>query len=382
MVKKINYFKESMKLHKKLNGKLEVNLKTNIKNKNDLSIVYSPGVSQPCIEIKKNPKIANKLVSIKKTVAVISNGTSVLGLGDIGALASLPVMEGKSCLFKRFANIDSIPIVVDTKNIDEFVNIVSKIGNTFGGINLEDISAPECFEIEKKLKKNLNIPVFHDDQHGTAIVVLAGLINSLKVTKKKIGEVSILINGVGAAGTSILKLLSEYGFKNIRCLDSKNGICEKRKDLNFEKKKLLKLLKNKNKCGSLKELIKGVDIFIGISKNDILKKEMVKTMNKDPIIFALANPIPEIMPDVAKKAGAKIIATGRSDFPNQINNVLVFPAIFKACFDKNIPQILEKHKIQAAISLSKCVKKPNVNKIIPSPFQKGIVETIVKGIKK
>ncbi len=381
MKDKVDYYKKSIALHKKLNGKLKIELKTPIKNKDDLSIAYSPGVAAPCLAIKKNPQEAKNLVASKKTIAVISNGSAVLGLGNIGAEASLPVIEGKSALFKRFANLDSIPIAVSSQNVDEFINVVKNIAPTFGGINLEDIKAPECFIIEQKLKEELNIPVFHDDQHGTAIVVLAGIINALKIVKKKKEQIKVIVNGVGSAGVAIIKLLNLYGIKNIICCDSRGGVCEQRKDLNETKKKLLPILNRKESCGSLEELISNCDVFIGVSKRDILNKKMIKLMKENPIIFALANPYPEIMPEIAKKYGAKIVATGRSDFPNQINNVLVFPGIFKGALENNVSQITDNHKIKAAESLARLVKKPNANKIIPQPFQKGIADLIAKSIK-
>ncbi len=381
-MKKINYNQKSIQLHKKIGGKLSISLKTPIKNKDDLSTVYSPGIAGPCLEIHKKPEAAKSLVSSKKTIAVISDGSAVLGLGNIGALAALPVMEGKSALFKKFSNLDSFPLVIKTQDTEEFIKTVENIAPTFGGINLEDISAPRCFTIEKRLKESLDIPVFHDDQHGTAIVVLAGIINALKITKKSKEKVKVIVNGVGAAGVAIIKLLLAYGIKQIVCCDSKGVICESRDNLNETKKYLLDLLPEKNACGDLRGVIQKRDIFIGVSKEKLLTPEMVRSMNPDPIIFALANPNPEIMPDLAAKSGAKVYASGRSDFPNQINNVLIFPAVFKAALDKGIPQILNKHKLQLANALAKFVTAPNAKKIIPSPFSKGLVEYLVKAVKK
>ena len=377
-MKKTNFLKESLKLHKKYNGKLDINLKASIKNKDDLSIFYSPGVAGPCLEILKKPKLKKDLTINGRCVAVITNGTAVLGLGDIGPEASLPVIEGKSALFKEFANIDSFPLSIDTKNIDEFVSCVKLISKNFAGINLEDIKAPECFEIENRLKKDLKIPVFHDDQHGTAIVVLAGVINSLKILNKKKDKVKILVNGVGAAGVSIIKLLSDYGIKNIIACDSKGILSKKRSDLNKIKKEILKITNKENISGKLEDGILGCDIFIGVSKADILEEKHIKKMNKNPVVFGLANPNPEISIEKAKKYGVKIFASGRSDYPNQINNVLVFPSIFKAVLEKNIPQILDKHKIKMAKNLANFVKKPSVKKIIPGPFEKGLVDYLVK----
>ncbi len=381
MKKKIDYKKNSIAMHKKLNGKLEVTLKTQIKNKDDLSTVYSPGVAGPCLEIKKDPKKFKDLVSAGKTVAVISDGSAVLGLGNLGAKAAMPVMEGKSALFKRFAGIDSIPIVLDTQNTEEIIKTIKNIAPSFGGINLEDISAPRCFEIEERLKKELDIPVFHDDQHGTAIVVLAGLINALKIVSKKKEKIKVVINGVGAAGVAITKLLSLYGIKNIFVVDSKGLICDKRNGLNDIKKKLLKKEIQRTICGSLFDALEGADVFIGVSVANILEKKEIKQMAKDPIVFALANPDPEIKPENAKNYGVKILATGRSDYPNQVNNVLVFPGIFKGVFLGKKKQITDVMKLKAAKTLASMVKKPTINKIIPGPFEKGIADIIAKAIK-
>lgn len=382
MKKKINYQKNSIALHKRLNGKLEISLKTPIKNKDDLSTVYSPGVAGPCLEIKKNPKKFGDLVSAGKTVAVISDGSAVLGLGNLGAKAAMPVMEGKSALFKRFAGIDSIPIVLDTQDTEEIIQTIKMIAPSFGGINIEDISAPRCFEIEERLKKELDIPVFHDDQHGTAIVVLAGLINALDITNKKKGKIKVVVNGVGAAGVAITKLLYLYGIKDILVVDSKGLICDKRKGLNDTKKELLKKEVGGKICGSLLDALKDADVFIGVSVADLLGEQEVKQMVDNPIIFALANPNPEIKPELAKKLGVKILATGRSDYPNQINNVLVFPGIFKGAFDGKKKKITDAMKIKAAKALAAMVKKPTVSKIIPGPFEKGVSETIAKAILK
>ncbi|MGB0925498.1 MAG: NAD(P)-dependent malic enzyme, partial [Minisyncoccia bacterium] len=354
---KINYQKESLKLHKELAGKLKVTLKTKVKNKHDLSTVYSPGVAGPCLAIQKDEKKYAKLVSAGRTVAVISDGSAVLGLGNLGAKASMPVMEGKSALFKRFADIDSIPVVLNTQNTEEIIQTIKNIAPSFGGINLEDISAPRCFEIEERLKQELDIPVFHDDQHGTAIVVLAGLINALKIVNKKKEHIKVVVNGVGAAGVAITKLLHLYGIKNILLVDSKGLVCADRNNLNQTKINLIKNEAQGNICGSLFDALQDADVFIGVSKPDLLGKNEISAMNESPIVFALANPNPEIKPELAKKLGVKVLATGRSDYPNQINNVLVFPGIFKGAFDGNKKKITDDMKLRAAIALANMVKK-------------------------
>ncbi len=379
--KKKNYQKDSIALHKKYGGKLELKLKTPIKNKDDLSIVYSPGVAGPCLVIQKNPKKFNELVSAGKTVAVISDGSAVLGLGNLGARPAMPVMEGKAVLFKRFAGIDAFPIVLDTQDTEEIIQTIKHIAPSFAGINLEDFSAPRCFEIEERLKKELSIPVFHDDQHGTAIVVLAGIINALKILGKKKDKTKVVVNGVGAAGVAITKLLSLYGIKNIFVVDSKGIICKKRDNLNNTKQSLLKKEVQGEICGSLFDALKDADVFIGVSVANILGKREIKQMAKDPIVFALANPNPEIDPEKAKDFGVKILATGRSDYPNQVNNVLVFPGIFKGALEGKKEQITDNMKLRAAKALSRMVKKPRVDKIIPGPFEKGIAYTIAKAVK-
>jgi len=378
----MNYFKESLRLHKKEKGKLEIKSKFPLKNKKDLSVAYTPGVAEPCREIAKNPAEAYKYTIKGNSVAVITNGTAVLGLGNIGAQAALPVMEGKCLLFKKFANIDAYPICLDTQDNQEFVRAVKMLSPGFGGINLEDVKSPDCFEIEDKLKKELDIPVFHDDQHGTAIVVLAALINALKVVNKKIGRVRILINGAGAAGIAVSKLLLAYGVKNIILADRRGAICDNCPELNFAKKKIAKLTNLEKTEGSLEEVIKGSDVFIGVSAGNILKKEWIKTMNQKPIVFAMANPIPEIMPQKAKQGGAAIVATGRSDFENQINNVLAFPGVFRGLLDSRAREVTEEMKLAAAQTLASLVKKPTADKIIPSIFEKNIVQKIALTIKR
>lgn len=373
----MDYNKLSVKKHLETKGKLEIKTKMPIENQKDLSIAYTPGVAQPCLEIASDEKKSYDMTSSKNTVAVISDGTAVLGLGDIGPVASLPVMEGKCALFKKFAGVDAFPIVLNTKDTEEIISTIKNIAITFGGINLEDISAPRCFEIEKRLSEELKIPVFHDDQHGTAIVVLAGLINALKLTNKKKEDVKVVVNGVGAAGIAIINLMRNYGIKNISAIDSKGGVCKLRDDLNSSKKNLLD---DFTQCGTLEELIVGADVFIGVSKGNVLTKSMVESMNDDSIIFAMANPTPEIEPKLAYEAGAKIVATGRSDHPNQLNNVLVFPGIFKGAFEVRANKITDDMKISAAIGLAKAVDNLTVDKIIPNPFDNGVSEIVAKSV--
>lgn len=381
-----NISQRSLALHKKHSGKIEIKGKIPVRNKEDLSLAYTPGVGQVCLEIFKDPKKVYDYTIKKNMVAVVSDGSAVLGLGNLGPQGAIPVMEGKALLFKEFANVDAFPICLDTQDTEEIIKAVKQIAPVFGGINLEDISAPRCFEIEERLRKELNIPVMHDDQHGTATVVLAGLINSLKLRKTKKEDVKILINGVGAAGTAITKMLIEYGFKKIIVVDSRGIVSLDRDDLNDEKKSLLKFIKEKTGIyekisGDLITAIKERDIFIGVSKAGLLTKEMIKMMNEKPIIFALANPIPEIMPDEAKSAGAFIVATGRSDFPNQLNNVLGFPGIFRGILDNKIKQFEQEMFVKAAEALAKCVKKPTVDCILPKPFDKGIVKAVARTFK-
>ncbi|ATU04840.1 NAD-dependent malic enzyme [Candidatus Gracilibacteria bacterium HOT-871] len=377
----MDYFKESLKLHERLQGKIDFISKAELKTKDDLSLAYSPGVAEPCREIAKDPENAYKYTIKANTVAVISDGSAVLGLGNIGGLAGLPVMEGKCALFKAFAGVNAFPIVLDTQDTEEIIATIKHISPTIGGINLEDISSPRCFEIEERLKAELNIPVFHDDQHGTAIVCLAGVINGLKITGKKKEDLKIVINGVGAAGIAITKLLLEYGIKDIIAVDSKGIIYEGRENLNTEKEILSKITNKNLQKGTLSDAVKGRDVFIGVSVAGALIPEMVKSMASDPMVFAMANPIPEIMPDEAKAAGVKIIATGRSDFPNQLNNVLVFPGIFKGALKNRVTKITEQMKLNAAEALAAYVKNPTPEKIIPSPFDEGVVDAIANVIK-
>ncbi|MFH1966591.1 MAG: NADP-dependent malic enzyme [Patescibacteria group bacterium] len=378
----MNYYKKSLELHAKKKGKLEIKSKLPLNNKTDLSVAYTPGVAEPCREIAKNPAEVYKYTIKGNSVAVVTNGSAVLGLGNIGAQAALPVMEGKCVLFKKFANIDAYPICLDTQNPKEIIKAVKLIAPGFGGINLEDIKAPDCFEVEEKLEKELDIPVFHDDQHGTAIVTLAALINSLKIVNKKINKIKIIINGAGAAGIAVAKLLLAYGVKNIILIDSTGTIYPGREKLNSAKKEIAKVTNLKKENGKIEHVIKGADVFIGISVANVLKSEWVKIMAPKSIVFAMANPVPEIMPNQAKKAGAMIIATGRSDFPNQINNVLAFPGIFRGLLDNRAKKVTLKMKLEAAKTLASIVKNPTPDKIIPSVFDKQIVKRISQSIKK
>jgi len=371
----------SLKMHEKLKGKLSVVSKYEIVDRDSLAIAYTPGVAEPCRRIHQNKDDVYKYTIKGNAVAVVTDGTAVLGLGDIGPEASIPVMEGKAALFKKFAGIDAFPIAVSTKDVDEFVNVVKNIAPVFGGINLEDISAPRCFEIEEKLNAALDIPVFHDDQHGTAIVVLAGLINALKLADKKLDDVKIVFSGAGAAAIAITKLLFVYGAKNIILSDRLGAIYEGRvENMNSIKESISKITNMKKVKGKLKDVLAGADVFIGVSSPNVLDSDMVKSMNSKPIIFALANPTPEIMPDVAKDAGAFIVATGRSDFPNQVNNVLVFPGIFKGALSVRAKEINNEMKIAAAIALSNCVT-PAVDNILPKPFDKCATDNVSDAVK-
>ena len=378
-----NLKEESLKLHEN-GGKWEINSKVPLETKDDLSRAYTPGVAEVCKKVENNFEEAKKYTMIKNTVAVITDGSAVLGLGNIGTFGALPVMEGKAILFKKFGNIDAIPICIKTQDAKEIIEIIKQISDTFGGINLEDISAPRCFEIEEELKKSLKIPIFHDDQHGTAIVVLAGLINALKLTGRKKEDAKIVIAGAGAAGIAISKLLLEYGFKKITLCDSKGIISKNRKDLNWIKLEMSKVTNLENKEGGLKEALAGADIFIGVSGPNTVSEEMARSMNKRAIIFAMANPVPEIMPERAKSAGVEIIGTGRSDYPNQINNVLAFPGVFRGVFDANYSKITNSSKIAAANAISELVNENElkVEYIIPSPFDPRVAKTVAEAVKK
>ena len=379
----MNIYEESLKFHKDLKGKLEISSRVKIENEKDLSLAYTPGVAEPCREIHKDPSTAYLYTRKWNTVAVISDGTAVLGLGDIGPLASLPVMEGKSILFKEFAGVDAFPIVLDTKEVDEIVETVVRIAPTLGGINLEDISAPRCFEIEKKLKEKLNIPVFHDDQHGTAIIVLSGLINALKIVNKNIEDLKIVVNGAGSAGTAITKLLLSYGAKNIIVCDRDGALNRDTTYTNSYFTELSNITNQNNESGILKDVIKNADVFIGVSAPNIVSKEMVASMNTDAILFAMANPTPEIFPEDAKEAGAKVIGTGRSDFPNQINNVLAFPGIFRGALDVRATEINEEMKIAAAHAIANSVsdEELNPNYIIPKAFNLEVQKRVAEAVK-
>lgn len=377
----MDYNKLAIELHKKYKGKITTQIRDQEElDRDKLSAYYTPGVGEISRIIAANPKSLPDYTWTNNLVAIISDGSAILGLGNLGPKAAMPVMEGKALLLKHFANVDSVPIVLDVHEPDEIIKTVKAIAPSFGAINLEDIAAPKCFEIEERLKEELDIPVFHDDQHGTAIVVLAGLINAAKLTNRKLIDCKITVVGAGAAGTAIIKLLNLYGIKNILAVDSRGIINKNRTDLNTEKTILLDYI-NSSQSGSLQDALSGSDIFIGVSRAGLLTSELVKTMAKDPIIFALANPTPEIMPDEAKSAGAAIIATGRSDFANQINNSLAFPGIFRGALDNGVKKITDQHKLAAAEAIAALVENPSASEIIPSPFDKRVVKTVANVIK-
>ena len=377
----MNYDELALKLHEEYKGKISTSLRDKEElDRDKLSAYYSPGVGAVSKAIDENPNLLPKYTWTNNLVAVISDGSAVLGLGDVGPKAAMPVMEGKALLFKHFAGIDSVPIVLDVHDSEEIIKTVKAIASSFGAINLEDISAPKCFEIESRLKEELDIPVFHDDQHGTAIVVLAGLINAMKVVNKDLKTAKIVVIGAGAAGTAIIKLLNLYGNNSILAVDSKGIISDSRDDLNQEKQNLKSYIKT-DVSGTLEDAITDADIFIGVSKAGLLTKEMVGKMAKDPVIFALANPVPEIMPDLAKEAGAKVVATGRSDFPNQVNNALVFPGIFRGALDNKVKKITDRHKLDVANTLASLVDNPSYDQVIPSVFEDRVVKTIASVIK-
>lgn len=375
------YAKQALKRHQKYGGKVTIESKMPLETEEDLSIAYTPGVAAPCMAIAEDKELAYEFTFKKNTVAVISDGSAVLGLGNIGPEASLPVMEGKAVLFKKFAEVDAFPIVLESQNTEKIITTIKQIAPTFGGINLEDISAPRCFEIESRLKEVLNIPVMHDDQHGTAVVTLAGIINSLRITERNFEDLSIVINGAGAAGKAIVLLLREVGVRDIIMCDSKGIIFDGRKNLTPVKQELASLT-NKNKLeGSLQDAVKKRDLFIGVSVPGVLTTEMVRSMNSDPIIFAMANPTPEIMPDEATQAGAKIVATGRSDFPNQVNNVLAFPGIFRGLLDARAVKITNEMYIAAAYAIADRIEKPAPDKIIPSAFDISVAPAVAKAVQ-
>lgn len=377
----MDYNKLALELHEKYKGKITTSLRDKEElNRDKLSAYYSPGVGAVSQAIAENPADLPKYTWTNNLVAVISDGSAILGLGNLGPKAAMPVMEGKALLFKHFADVDAVPIVLDVHEPEEIIATVKAIAPSFGAINLEDIAAPKCFEIEERLKAELDIPVFHDDQHGTAVVVLAGLINSAKLTGRNLTDCKFVVIGAGAAGTAIIKLLNLYGAKNIVAVDSRGIVGKSRTDLNAEKTALLEYV-DASQSGSIEDAVTDADVFIGVSRAGLLTPELVKKMAKDPIVFALANPVPEIMPDVAKQAGVAIIGTGRSDFPNQVNNSLAFPGIFRGALDHGVKKITDQHKLAAAEALANLVENPTVDKVVPTAFDKGVVEAVANVIR-
>lgn len=374
----------ALQMHEQWNGKLETAAKAHVNSREDLAIAYTPGVAEPCKVIAKDPEAAYKYTIKSNTVAVVSDGSAVLGLGNIGALAAMPVMEGKAVLFKEFGGVNAVPVCLDTQDTEEIIKTVVNIAPAFGGINLEDISAPRCFEIEERLKELLDIPVFHDDQHGTAIVVLAGIINALKVTGKKKEDCRVVVNGAGSAGVAITKLLLTYGFEHITMCDINGIISSASPNLNWMQKKMTEVTNLENKTGSLADAMCGADIFVGVSAPGIVTKEMVASMNSDAILFAMANPVPEIMPDLAKEAGARVVGTGRSDFPNQVNNVVAFPGIFKGALEGRATQITEEMKLATANAIASLVsdEELNENNILPEAFDSRVADVVSKAVKE
>ena len=373
---------KALQLHEEWNGKFETTPKMKFQTREDLALAYTPGVAEPCKVIAKDKEAAYKYTIKSNTIAVVSDGSAVLGLGNIGAHAAMPVMEGKAVLFKEFGNVNAVPVCLDTQDTEEIIKTVVNIAPAFGGINLEDISAPRCFEIETRLKELLDIPVFHDDQHGTAIVVLAGIINGLKVTGKTKEDCQVVVNGAGSAGVAITKLLLTYGFKHVTMCD-KSGILSKASEgLNWMQQSMMEVTNLENKTGSLADALRGADIFVGVSAPNIVTADMVKTMNKDAIIFAMANPVPEIMPDVAKAAGARVVGTGRSDFPNQVNNVIAFPGIFKGALEGRAKQITEDMKLAAALAIANLVPDDEVSdvNILPEAFDPRVADVVSKAV--
>mgnify|MGYP000779639875 FL=1 len=373
---------KALQLHEEWNGKFETTPKMKIQTREDLALAYTPGVAEPCKVIAKDKEAAYKYTIKSNTIAVVSDGSAVLGLGNIGAHAAIPVMEGKAVLFKEFGNVNAVPVCLDTQDTEEIIKTVVNIAPAFGGINLEDISAPRCFEIETRLKELLDIPVFHDDQHGTAIVVLAGIINGLKVTGKTKEDCQVVVNGAGSAGVAITNLLLTYGFKHVTMCD-KSGILSKASEgLNWMQQSMMEVTNLENKTGSLADALRGADIFVGVSAPNIVTADMVKTMNKDAIIFAMANPVPEIMPDVAKAAGARVVGTGRSDFPNQVNNVIAFPGIFKGALEGRAKQITEDMKLAAALAIANLVPDDEVSdvNILPEAFDPRVADVVSKAV--
>ena len=375
---------KALKLHEEWNGKLETAPKMKITTREDLALAYTPGVAEPCKVIAKDKEAAYKYTIKSNTVAVVSDGSAVLGLGNIGAHAAMPVMEGKAVLFKEFGNVNAVPICLDTQDTEEIIKTVVNIAPAFGGINLEDISAPRCFEVESRLKELLDIPVFHDDQHGTAIVVLAGIINGLKVTGKTKEDCQVVVNGAGSAGVAITKLLLTYGFKHVTMCDKSGILCKGSEGLNWMQESMMDVTNLEHKTGSLDDALKGADIFVGVSAPNIVTADMVKTMNKDAIIFAMANPVPEIMPDVAKAAGARVVGTGRSDFPNQVNNVIAFPGIFKGALEGRATQITEDMKLAAALAIANLIPDDEVSdvNILPEAFDPRVADVVANAVKE
>lgn len=374
---------EALALHEQWNGKLETVSKTPVKSRRDLSLAYTPGVAEPCKVIAENPEAAYKYTIKSNTVAVVSDGSAVLGLGNIGALAAMPVMEGKAVLFKEFGGVNAFPICLDTQDTEEIIQTVVRIAPAFGGINLEDISAPRCFEIEERLKELLDIPVMHDDQHGTAIVVLAGIINALKVTGKRKEDCRVVVNGAGSAGVAITKLLLRYGFVHVTMCDKAGMLCKGMDGLNWMQEKMVEVTNLEHRTGSLADALVNADIFVGVSAPNIVTPEMVASMNKDAILFAMANPVPEIMPDAAKAAGARVVGTGRSDFPNQVNNVLIFPGIFKGALEGRARAITEEMKLAAATAIAALVSDEELGDehILPEAFDPRVAKTVAEAVK-
>ena len=375
---------KALEMHREWNGKLETTAKAHVNSREDLSIAYTPGVAEPCKVIAKDKEAAYTYTMKANTVAVVSDGSAVLGLGNIGALAAMPVMEGKAVLFKEFGGVNAVPICLDSQDTEEIIQTVVNIAPAFGGINLEDISAPRCFEIESRLKELLDIPVFHDDQHGTAIVVLAGIINAMKVTGKKKEDVQVVVNGAGSAGVAITKLLLTYGFPHVTMCDKEGIIGEHSENLNWMQKEMAKVTNLEKKTGTLADALKGADIFVGVSAPGIVTKEMVSSMNSDSILFAMANPVPEIMPDLAKEAGAKVVGTGRSDFPNQVNNVVAFPGIFRGALEGRATQITEEMKLAAAHAIAGLVPEEELSEdnILPEAFDPRVADAVSQAVKE
>ena len=381
---KMSAIEQALEMHEKWNGKIETTAKSHVNSREDLAIAYTPGVAEPCKVIAKDPDAAYKYTMKANTIAVVSDGSAVLGLGNIGAKAAMPVMEGKAVLFKEFGGVNAVPICLDTQDTEEIIKTVVNIAPAFGGINLEDISAPRCFEIESRLKELLDIPVFHDDQHGTAIVVLAGIINALKVTGKKKEDCKIVVNGAGSAGVAITKLLLTYGFPKITMCDINGIISADSPNLNWMQKEMMEVTNLSGKTGTLADALKGADIFVGVSAPNIVTPEMVASMNHDAILFAMANPVPEIMPDVARAAGARVVGTGRSDFPNQVNNVVAFPGIFKGALEGRATQITEEMKLAAAHAIAGLVAEEDLSdvNILPEAFDPRVADVVAAAIKE